>query len=666
MLLCLCGAVPLLAEIRAASLFGDNMVLQREISAPVWGTAAPGEAVTVTFHEQVAHTVANGDGQWCIRLKPMQASTVPGKLVITGKETMTFTNVLVGEVWVCSGQSNMEWALGQSENAAQAIAAADYPQLRMFTVGHAVASIPQATCQGNWTVCGPKTAGGFSATGFYFARCLQEQLRVPVGMINASYGGTRAEPWTSLPGLKALPSFRQMTEQYEHARQSDKAQLACEREMAQQEYANRRAAWYRTLDARDPGLKKHWMAPDADISGWWTVEFPCAKNDNPLGSFIGSLWCRKTVEIPQSWVGKLLELHLGVIDETDDTYINGVHVGRTWFETPEFWKVSRVYPVPAALVTSTRIELTVRMLNLYYDLGCYGPAGEMKLTLKDVPAELPVSLAGSWRYTDGLAIGHGEIPLLPPAMPPTVNTGTPAALFNGMIHPLIPYAIRGVIWYQGESNAAADAYPEYHELFTGLITSWRAAWGQGDFPFAFVQLANYLAVQQQPVERASWAELRAAQAKTLALPNTTMAVIIDIGAANNIHPKNKQDVGTRLALSVLANTYHQPNPLYTGPCYQSFHREGAQLRLRFRFARGLTCKGDSPTGFAIAGNDKVYHRANARIDRESVIVWSPEVPEPVAARYGWANNPPCNLYNAAGLPMAPFRTDNWDYFSVAK
>jgi len=657
--------IPLRAVVHAASLFGDNLVLQRAQPVPVWGDATPGEAVKVTFAEQSVHTVTDRRGQWRVRLKPLTATAVPSRLVIAGTNTLTFSNVVVGEVWVCSGQSNMEWSLGATENAAYVCAAADDPLLRVFTVAHACAFTPQDSCQGSWSMCTPQSAGSFSAVGYYFARRLREKLQVPVGLINASFGGTRAESWISLPGMRELPSFRQQAEQYTHAAQADSSQLVREQEAARNVYADRRVAWYRSLDARDPGITGHWMAPATDITHWRKVEAPCAKTDNPLGSFTGSLWFRIEVEIPAAWVGQPLTLHLGAIDETDDTYVNGIHVGRTWFETPEFWKVSRVYPVPATVVMGTHVTLCVRVLNLYYDTGLYGPADEMKLELRDAPNEPPISLTGVWCYTDGLVIGHGEIPQMPPAAPPANNPGNPAALFNGMIHPLIPYAIRGVIWYQGESNANADAYGEYHELFSGLITSWRRAWRQGDFPFAYVQLANYLPPQRQPVEKASWAELRQAQDDTLALRNTIMAVTIDIGEANNIHPKNKEDVGKRLALGVLATTYQQDIPLYSGPRYASLHVQGTAAQLRFSFSRGLICTGDHLTGFAIAGDDRCFYPAQARLVGETVVVWSDRVPKPVAVRYGWANNPPCNLANGAGLPAAPFRTDRWADFGVA-
>jgi len=655
------------ADVRMPGIFGDHMVLQQALAIPVWGWADAGEEVTVTFGTQAVKTTANAAGEWRVDLAKTAANDQPQPLIVAGKNTVTFADVLVGEVWICSGQSNMEWSLGSTTNAAQELAAAEQPQLRMFTVAHNPALTPQSGCRGTWIVCAPKTAGGFSAVGYFFARELLENLKVPVGMINASYGGTRAEAWTSLPGLQTLPSFRTKAEQFEHARDvgpGNPAQLQQERAQAETEIPVRRAAWYQQLEARDPGIQAQWMAPGLDVSAWWNVTLPCAKTPNPMGSYIGSLWCRKDVEIPAAWVGRDLELHLGVIDETDDCYVNGHHVGRTWFEVPEFWKVSRVYPVPAAAVTGTKINVTVRVLNLFFEVGLFGPAADMKLVRQDAPAEAPVSLAGAWRYTDGMQIQHREIPQLPPATPPANGIGNPAALFNGMIHPLIPYAIRGVIWYQGESNASADAYPEYAELFTGLISSWRQAWGEGNFPFAFVQLANFMDPQRLPVEKGSWAELREAQALTSQLvTGTAMAVTIDIGEAKSIHPGNKRDVGRRLARPVLAKVYGRQLE-FAGPTFRQLTVADGKARLHFDHAEGLLAKGGSLPGFAVAGADKVFHAAQAKIDGKTLLVWDAAVAKPVAVRYGWANNPACQLYNAANLPAAPFRTDDWADFAV--
>ncbi len=424
-------------------------------------------------------------------------------------------------------------------------------------------------------------------------------------------------------------------------------------------YAARLADWYKKEDEADPGLKGKWMDPAFVAHDWQQINFPVDYTTNPLPQWIGSMWCRKEVEIPPSWVGKELELHIGAVDEADDTYVNGQHVGRIWFDAPNYWTAPRTYAVPAALLTSTKVVVTVRVLNKVGQLGLFGPADDMKLLLKGA-TDKPVTLTGAWRYQCALQFAdmpQSNLPAIPGA-----GAGEPSTLYNGMVAPLIPYAIRGAIWYQGESNAGDPV--AYRQLFPGMITCWRQAWHEGDFPFAFVQLANFMGVQQQPVETGSWAELREAQLMTLALPNTGMAVITDIGEAQDIHPKNKQDVGKRLALAMLAKVYHKKLES-SGPLFRSVKVKNAQATLRFDHAAGLhtadsaNAKAGPLLGFAIAGADKVFHVAKARIEGNTIVVWSEKVPQPVAVRYAWANNPVCNLYNAAGLPASPFRTDAW-------
>lgn len=656
------------ADVKTGSPFGHNMVLQQGINVPVWGTATPGDEVTVIFGVQTVKAIADANGKWALKLKPLIANAVPDKMVITsGKTTLTFSNVLVGEVWVCSGQSNMEWALGMTPKTTQNYADTDEGLVRMFTVERGRANMPQEFCRGSWVVYSAKTSGSFSAVGYYFARELSNALHVPVGMINSSYGGTRAEPWASLEGMKISPVFHNRAVQFEKSAQlwaADKVEFAKEQERVKADYPTKRAEWYKLLDSKDPGLKEKWMSPSTKTKYWREIDLPSTKENNPLTDLVGSLWFRKDVEIPKSWVGKSITLRMCPIDEVDDTYVNGTHIGRTWFETTEFWKLPRHYTIPAELVTSTKINITVRVLNLYYGLGFFGTPESMSLTLKEKSDGSAVSIAGKWLYTDGMPITFKDMPAQPLNSQPGNAANDPSVLYNYMINPLIPYAIRGAIWYQGESNA--DTPTEYNELLSTVIKSWRNAWGEGDFPFAIVQLANFMAPQKLAIESGSWAEVREAQTKTLALPNTTMAVIIDIGEADNIHPRNKTDVGKRLALGVLANTYKQNIPLYSGPVYKSMRIKGNTIKLKFNFSDGLKCKGDKLNSFAIAGVDKIFYPAQAIIDKDTVIVSSDKVKTPVAVRYGWANNPPCNLYNSADLPAAPFRTDDWVSFQVAK
>jgi len=669
-------AVGAQAELKPASIFGHNMVLQREQAVPVWGTASPGEKVKVVFGDRTEETVTDAQGHWRVLLKALSASAVPQVLTISSPGnaavptappvSIVFSNVVVGEVWICSGQSNMEMALRSATNAPQEIAAANWPGIRMFTVAKKTSVTPLDHCNGDWAVCTPSNAPPFSAVGYFFALNLYRELQIPIGMINSAWGGTPAEAWTSLPGLQTLPQFKKQVDDYSQTVQdylANTEKYEQRQQAAVKSFTTRRMAWYESLDADDRGNQEHWAAPTFIMpTNWKTISTPVALGVNPQGWYIGSLWHRKTVAIPAAWVGKELELHLGAVDEADDTYVNGQHVGRIWFEVPNYWQVRRVYPVPAALVTTTNVIIVVRVLNLFGDVGLMGPASEMRLVLKGATDQPPVSLAGDWVYAPGLAIVPATIPKPAPDSTPGSSPSQPAALYNGMIAPLIPYAIRGAIWYQGEANASNPL--GYRELLPGLIASWRQAWGQ-PIPFGIVQLANFMAVQHAPVETNSWADLREAQTLTLRVPETGLALAIDIGDASNIHPRNKQDVGKRLALWAEAKVYGKQNLEFSGPVYRSMTIKENEARLQFDHANGLAPKGDRLTGFAIAGADKVFHKAQARIADGTVIVWSEQVAQPAAVRYAWANNPICNLYNSAGLPAVPFRTDDWPQKEIA-
>jgi sialate O-acetylesterase len=640
------------------------MVLQQGMPVPVWGTAAPGETVTVSFAGQTVRTTADAQGAWRVALKKLSVDSTPHELTIAGTNTLTYKNVLVGEVWLCSGQSNMEMAVKSVRDAQEEIAAANYPMIRMFTVPSKAAATPQARCGGAWAVCSPATVPAFSAAGYFFARKLATDLKVPVGMIHSSVGGTPAEAWTSAATLRTLPYFvKPVADLEQRVREADlpPAEFARRRDEALQRHWGDIQSWWAQLNTMDPGIKGQFAAPATNTASWPTLTCPSHYGTpNVLGNFSGVIWLRKEVEIPQAWVGQALTLRLGAVDEVDDTFVNGVKIGHTGFDAPNFWKVKRVYAIPAAQVTSTRVVIAVQALNAFGEAGLYGPAEEMQLTREgDTQA---VSLAGDWRYNQSLGVDIQTMPRAPLTALPGKSAADVSSLYNGMIAPLIPYAIRGALWYQGEANAGMPNL--YRDLFPAMIRDWRQAWGQGDFFFDFVQLANFQARQTQPSEWASWADVREAQGQALRLPHTAMAVIIDIGDAQNIHPRNKQDVGLRLALPALAKVYHQPVAVYAGPMYRSMRVKNQTVRLRFANADGLLAKGGPPVGFVVAGTDKIFHVAQAKIERDTVVVWSDKVAHPVAVRYAWASNPVCNLFNAAGLPASPFRTDAWGLFDA--
>ena len=513
---CLSASAALRADVTLHAIFRDDMVLQREMSVPVWGTADAGEVVTVKLQGQRVAAAASAKGEWRVKLAPMKAGG-PHELTVTGKNTIKIVNVLVGDVWVCGGQSNMAMSVRASMNSKEEVAAADYPEIRLFRVVNTKADEPQKDLRGRWLVCGPRTVSGFTAVGYFFGRKLHKDLGVPIGLIHSNWGGTPAEAWTGIKALESDPAFTPLLER-----------------------------WQKIIE-NYPAAK--------------------AKYDNMLAE---------------------------------------------------------------------------------------------------------------WRKAAETARAEGRRPPRRPRRPRGPDSPSrPAALYNAMIHPLIPFAIKGAIWYQGEANAGRAE--EYRKLLPAMIGNWRTAWGQGDFPFLIVQLANFMTVSSQPTDT-GWARLREAQCLTArALPNCGLAAIIDTGEARDIHPKNKQDVGKRLALVALAKVYGK-RIVYSGPEYESMRVEGARVRLKFKHTgSGLAVRtsempnypnmikqgyrftlGDAPVkGFAIAGDDRKFVWAQAKIDGETVLVWSDKVAKPVAVRYAWANNPVCNLYNREGLPAAPFRTDDW-------
>lgn len=672
------------AAIGVAPVFGSNMVLQRDRPVPVWGTAEPGETVTVGFGGQAKSAKADAQGRWRVALEALPASVVPRELIIQGSleaasAARIYTNILVGEVWLCSGQSNMGLEVRKCSDAAVA-ASSENPLIRGFTVeyapgverGYAIvpttagqryALSPRETCRGTWQLCRPDTVRNWSGVAYFFARDIQKKLAMPVGIVISSVGATAIEAWISLDGLKAIPAYAQRANAFEEvatAYLADTNRLEAILATQKAETAKRMEAWCPELDKADVGLKAKWMESPLGTTEWNTVVLPVTVEDNPLGTPVGSVWFRREITVPHEWVGKDLELGLGVVDSVDEAYVNGVRVGRTWFDCTNYWQVSRHYRIPAAVVASERVSVALRLVKLLYPMGLFGPAAAMSVTCPAVGRAAPVSLAGAWRWRKSNDLDPGRQPQLAPLnnRAPGNHYGQPGVMYNGMIHPLVPFAIRGVIWYQGEANA--PFYVDYRSLLPGLIASWRKEWGQGDFPFGIVQLADYWGQQKKPIERMGYHPLREAQAMALSVTNTFLATAVGVGEGKDIHPKNKAEVGRRLALGALGLVYGFADHLPSGPVYRSMAVEGAAIRITFDYADGLHARGEPPVGFAIAGEDRRFHFAKARIDGTSVVVWSDNVAKPVAVRYAWATNPVCNLYNRAELPVFQFHTDNWD------
>ncbi|OGV60146.1 MAG: hypothetical protein A2X45_13250 [Lentisphaerae bacterium GWF2_50_93] len=653
------------AGLKVHTMFSNNMVLQRGIPVKIWGVAKPGSEVTAKFAGQEKKAKADAKGDWMAILDTMKENSTSSILEVSSDNgNAKFENVLVGDVWICSGQSNMEWVVSNTNNAQQEIADAKYPEIRLFTVAKKPAGTPIKTLQGEWKVCSPETVGGFSAVGYYFGRELNKDLKVPIGLINTSWGGTPAETWTTFKTLESDPDLSPITERYASSLTSASMENY-KKELAEWEKnKGSRKDDERIKDTGNKGFEQGWAKQDFGDADWKTMKLPCMWES--IMNIDGAVWFRRDVEIPGKWAGKDLSLSLGSIDDFDVTYFNGTQVGTTGEETPNFWQAPRKYTIPGNLVKEGKNCLAVRVFDHFGGGGFGGQSKDMTIRLGDENSVI----SGPWKYKVEYSVVSNMRPQAP--MGPD-NPNAPATLFNGMINPIIPYAIKGAIWYQGCSNTGRSY--QYRKLLPAMINDWRREWAQAepgrDFPFLIVQLANFLAPAAKP-EESGWAELREAQSMTASgVKDCGLALAIDIGDAKDIHPRNKQDVGKRLELSALKVAYGQ-DVVFSGPTYDSMKVDGDKIVLSFKnIGGGLVAKDGDLKQFAIAGDDpsspegsatasKVFVWAKAKIDGDKVIVWSEEVKKPVAARYAWANNPEgCNLYNKEGLPAVPFRTDDW-------
>ncbi|GAB4383135.1 MAG: sialate O-acetylesterase [Phycisphaerales bacterium] len=613
------------------------MVLQRESEVAIWGWASPDEAVRVSgsWMNTPVTTSADAKGNWRVRLPTPQAGG-PYTLTIAGHNSITLEDVLIGEVWLCSGQSNMEWPLAgvDSDDARAAIPQADDAELRLFNVPNTVSLTPRIDCAGRWERSTPETASRFSATAYFFGRALRRELGVPIGLVEADWGGTRAEAWMSAEALNALPELADQLAFVRAAAQGPNERARLQRELT--------ARWWDRLDdGADVG--RDWFAPGRKPD-WEAMTLPAHFGPEGLDQFDGVVYFRRDIELPDGWQGKPVTLSLGPIDDFDDVWFNGVHVGGIHDDGQ--WNTPRRYEVPGQAVLGGTNTIAIRVVDQAGPGGVFGDPGQLYVQRDD----MRISIAGPWMYHRGKAISD-----LPQRGSFSVHENTATALYNGMIEPVRPFTIRGVIWYQGESNV--DTWKLYRRVFPGLIQSWRDAWGLGDFPFYFVQIApfRYGGDDVRPPL------LREAQNYALQLPNTGVVVTTDIGDAVNIHPMKKVAVGERLAAWALARDYGRADVVCCGPMLKDATIEGSRIRVRFDHTHGgLIARGGDPDHFQIAGADRRFVPAHARIEGDQVVVWSEAVAKPVAVRFGWSAAPEPNLFNAAGLPACPFRTDDWD------
>lgn len=625
------------SNVRLPHVISGNMVLQRNVPITIWGWADAGEKVSVTFANKTFSVKADKTGNWKVVFPPMKEGG-PYTMIIKGRNTINLENILIGEVWICSGQSNMEWILYNARDGIRESSEANYPEIRLFTVPRKTALQPQDDLSGGeWMECNPQNAAAFSAVGYFFGRELYNRLHVPIGLINSSWGGTLIEPWTSDDALSAVPGTNEWVSQL---RNLDIKKLEAEQKARYDKIRN-------TISGNTDGLidgKALWADVDFNDHDWIPVKVPGLWEQSIFPGLDGVVWFRYEFNVPADMTQSDVKLSLGKIDDSDITWVNGIKVG----EMEQKYDKPRIYTVYKGVLKPGRNVITVRVDDTGGGGGFWSDEGELRID----DGKQSIALSGMWKCKISPVNFRLDEALVGP-------NDYPSILYNGMIHPLLNYAARGVIWYQGESNC--DRAYHYRTLFPLMINNWREKWHNPDFVFLFVQLANFKQPSAVP-GNSDWAELREAQLMTLSVPKTGMAVIIDIGEANDIHPRNKQDVGYRLSLAARKIAYNE-DLVFSGPIFKSYTINGNKIEIEFdHIGSGLIAKDKYGylKGFAIAGEDQQFRWAKAYIQDNKVIVYSDEINAPVAVRYAWADNPDdANLYNKEGLPASPFRTDKW-------
>lgn len=643
-------------------IFSDNMVLQQNTNVPFWGKAQmDGELkISADWGETVKVTIKK-DNNWFVKLRTPKAGGPYNVKLQAGDSILVYKNVLVGEVWVCSGQSNMEmpvegWPPKDTiNNSYSVIKNSQNQQIHLFTVVKAVADNKQSGCGGTWVECNPENAAKFSATAYFFGKKLNDELKIPIGLIHTSWGGTPIEAWISSDYLKDIPDYKSIIDKISMSSKETKKMTDWLETFPVMDMNNKTGAdkWQGILSG-DAGCEQ----AGYNDSLWHVMKLPTNWESTEVGDLDGLVWFRKKIEIPQTWANKDLVLELGPVDDMDETYVNGTKIGQMMKDG--LWQVDRVYDIPKELVKDNTLTIAVRVLDTQGGGGIYGQ--ESKLSVHPKGSDEKISLAGDWKYLPVAVYKGGKFYVIGakgekyyshPKMVIELTAYTPTALYNAMINPLIPYGIKGAIWYQGESNAGQ---PErYTDLMKRMITNWRKEWMEGEFPFYYVQIAPF-----DYGEKTQSQKLREAQLKALSIPNTGMAVTMDIGSPITIHPGNKKEVGARLALWALAKNYDK-DVNYSGPLFKEMKISGKNISLCFTHTeKGLLLqpiKGNN--NFLIAGKDKVFKPANVKIKGDMLIVSNDEIAEPVAVRYCWGNIKEATLFNRAGLPASSFRTDDW-------
>ncbi len=644
--------------LKLPSIFSDNMVLQQKTKVQVWGWASAGEEITVKPQWNKGNTVkADASGKWRLTLETPEAGGPYSMIVKGNTREITINNLLIGEVWLCSGQSNMEMPLkgwpprDTVLGASQEIKKALNPSIRMYTVARAMSVLPLEDCKGSWVETTPEKVKEFSATAYFFGKKIYETLNVPVGLIHTSWGGTPIEAWISQEALEIYPEYKDLGENYAKLAGAQKEKTAwLEKHPRIEVGKNSTESQWTGLDFSDALCAQ----PSLYDFEWERMKLPVRWESTSLGEFDGAVWFRKTIDLPSSWNNQTLLLNLPGIDDMDQTWVNGVLVGRT--EAPGYWQTPRRYEIPASLVKGEKLLIAIRVIDHQGGGGIWDTQHPMELVVKENPTR-KISLAGYWRYLPVAELQNNVFYIFDSktreyqmrTVTKGLAPGLPSVLFNAMIAPVVPYTLKGFLWYQGESNVGAAA--KYESYMKAIAGTWRKYWRE-EIPFYFVQISPY---KYTGTMRSESAELRYAQ---LLAQNTLlksgMVVTLDIGDVNNIHPCKKKEVGERLAYWALAKEYDQKVD-YTGPSYQSHSTEGNSIRIVFEHAeKGLVLKEDSVTGFA--GQDQKYVKAEVRIEKNSVVVYSSKVAKPVSVRYAWYNGSTATLFNQEGFPASTFAT----------
>jgi sialate O-acetylesterase len=654
------------------SLFSDHLVLQRAARVPVWGRAEPGDEIVITIAGQTWLNTVHRDGTWNFEFDLREAGTIPFDITIGGAKSgqVVIRDVVIGEVWLASGQSNMEWTVEKSLGATETVANAGRYSIREFQVDQTSRTTPQDDVPGRWRVASPETVARFSAVGFHFAKMLEQELKCPVGIVHSSWGGSRIEAWLA-PDVLNLPEQKRALD--EHQQTADLAN-------ARQTYVKEYRAWEEKYGRKDPGSPRpeQFAAPGIDATGWKSVTLPgkLAEQGLPDG---GVTWLRRRVAITPAFAHPGMHIHIDTFREFERLYLDGRLERETTCESPQ------------QILNGSRnfhMQTHLRAGDCTWAIRLFSPAGDAEISGGSFKIEGEIGVDGEWLAKNEIELSalsaeaKATMPQPPPS-PPGPN-GIPGALYNGMIAPLAPFALAGVIWYQGESNTSETETPLYPDAFRRMVEDWRRRFLRADLPFYYCQLPNF-GGKTAEFPRSRWAEFREVQASSLALPHVGMAVLMNLGDTEDIHPRNKRDVGERLALLALARSYGR-NIVADAPEFDRMKIEGRRVRLFFRHTAGGLVAPELPAedvlrympdfaprttplvpplagtpvhGFAICGEDRAWHWAHAEIDGDTIAVSCDAVEKPVAVRYAWADNPTCNVFGGSGLPLAPFRTDEF-------